>query len=256
MRDETSDVLVIVGGTAGFGAALAAARQALCVPLFEATSKTGGVMAFFRGMPCGGGYPVDRTIGGSFAELTDRLTAMDSTVAERRLRRGRPGSLLPARCRLVHEGRSGCLDGHGRAVDGRLATRQDRRAAAPLRQGVAIHQRHARRGRSQVPVWQGRRPCQRLNPGLGPTSGPAACRAVVVGASLSGRAMNVLPSLAHPDAGHRPGVSNAPRVHGNFAELRDISAGAGWRNTGRSGMVSTGPSSWPRVTGIPRAGDL
>ena len=58
-RQETIDVLVIGGGTAGFGAAVAAGRQGLDVTLLEATSKIGGVMAFCPGMPWGGGYPVD-----------------------------------------------------------------------------------------------------------------------------------------------------------------------------------------------------
>ncbi len=72
-RERTVDVLVIGGGTAGFGAALAAARRGLRVSLVEATAKVGGVMAFCPGMPWGGGYPVGRTIGGIFEELTTRL---------------------------------------------------------------------------------------------------------------------------------------------------------------------------------------
>ena len=55
VRDEQTDVLVIGGGTAGFGAAIAAGRQGLRVTLLEATTKIGGVMAFCPGMPwCGG----------------------------------------------------------------------------------------------------------------------------------------------------------------------------------------------------------
>lgn len=79
-----TDVLVIGGGTAGFGAAIAAGRQGLRVTLLEATSKVGGVMAFCPGMPWGGGYPVDQTIGGIFEELTGRLEAMDPPAAEKR----------------------------------------------------------------------------------------------------------------------------------------------------------------------------
>lgn len=52
-RNETTDVLVIGGGTAGFGAAVAAGRAGLNVILLEATSKVGGVMAFCPGMPWG-----------------------------------------------------------------------------------------------------------------------------------------------------------------------------------------------------------
>lgn len=83
-RTETTDVLVIGGGTAGFGAAVAAGRGGLRVTLIEATSKVGGVMAFCPGMPWGGGYPVDRIIGGLLEELTVRLERMDPPAAEKR----------------------------------------------------------------------------------------------------------------------------------------------------------------------------
>ncbi|MFZ9041824.1 MAG: FAD-dependent oxidoreductase [Ilumatobacteraceae bacterium] len=78
------DVLVVGGGTAGFGAAVAAGRLGLDVVLVEATSKIGGVMAFCPGMPWGGAYPADRIIGGLIEELTDRLAAMDPPAAEKR----------------------------------------------------------------------------------------------------------------------------------------------------------------------------
>lgn len=74
-------MLVIGGGTAGFGAALAAARQGARVRLIEGTSKIGGVMAFCPGMPWGGGYPTGKTIGGIFAELTERLVQMQPAMA-------------------------------------------------------------------------------------------------------------------------------------------------------------------------------
>lgn len=83
-RIEATDVLVIGGGTAGFGAAVAAGRQGLNVILLEATSKIGGVMAFCPGMPWGGAYPVDRIIGGLIEELTTRLESMDPPAAEKR----------------------------------------------------------------------------------------------------------------------------------------------------------------------------
>ncbi|MCH2078010.1 MAG: FAD-dependent oxidoreductase [Rhodobacteraceae bacterium] len=83
-RIEEADVLVIGGGTAGFGAAIAAARQGLDVTLLEATSKIGGVMAFCPGMPWGGGYPVDQIIGGLLEELTSRLETMTPPAAEKR----------------------------------------------------------------------------------------------------------------------------------------------------------------------------
>lgn len=83
-RQENADVLVIGGGTAGFGAAVAAGRLGLSVTLIEATSKVGGVMAFCPGMPWGGGYPVDRIIGGLMEELTERLESMSPPAAEKR----------------------------------------------------------------------------------------------------------------------------------------------------------------------------
>jgi len=83
-RQEDTDVLVIGGGTAGFGAAVAAGRKGLGVILLEATSKIGGVMAFCPGMPWGGGFPTDRIIGGLFEELTARLETMDPPAAEKR----------------------------------------------------------------------------------------------------------------------------------------------------------------------------
>lgn len=81
---EKTDVLVIGGGTAGFGAAIAAARQGLRVTLLEATTKIGGVMAFCPGMPWGGAYPMDQIIGGLIEELTNRLTSLDPPAAEKR----------------------------------------------------------------------------------------------------------------------------------------------------------------------------
>lgn len=83
-RIENTDVLVIGGGTAGFGAAVAAGRQGLNVTLLETTSKVGGVMAFCPGMPWGGAYPVDQIVGGLMEELTTRLEALDPPAAEKR----------------------------------------------------------------------------------------------------------------------------------------------------------------------------
>ncbi len=82
VRQFHTDVLVIGGGTAGFGAALGAARQGAKVRLIEGTSKIGGVMAFCPGMPWGGGYPTGRSIGGVFGELTDMLACMEPPMAE------------------------------------------------------------------------------------------------------------------------------------------------------------------------------
>ena len=83
-RQEQADVLVIGGGTAGFGAAVAAGRHGLNVILLEATSKVGGVMAFCPGMPWGAAYPADKIIGGLMGELTERLENMNPPAAEKR----------------------------------------------------------------------------------------------------------------------------------------------------------------------------
>jgi len=83
-RDKEVDVLVVGGGTAGFGASVAASRQGLSVMLLESTSKVGGVMAFCPGMPWGAAYPADRIIGGILEELTNRLERMDPPAAEKR----------------------------------------------------------------------------------------------------------------------------------------------------------------------------
>ncbi|WP_295525945.1 FAD-dependent oxidoreductase [Novosphingobium sp. Chol11] len=81
-RHIAADVLVIGGGTAGFGAALGAASAGARVRLIEGTSKIGGVMAFCPGMPWGGGYPTGRSIGGVFGALTDQLCAAQPPLAE------------------------------------------------------------------------------------------------------------------------------------------------------------------------------
>ena len=83
-RCEEADVLVVGGGTAGFGAAVTAGRKGLNVILLEATSKIGGVMAFCPGMPWGAAYPADKIIGGLMGELTSRLEKMDPPAAEKR----------------------------------------------------------------------------------------------------------------------------------------------------------------------------
>lgn len=81
-RKLSADVLVIGGGTAGFGAAYAAASRGAQVRLIEGTSKIGGVMAFCPGMPWGGGFPIGRSIGGVFETLTERLRTSQPAAAE------------------------------------------------------------------------------------------------------------------------------------------------------------------------------
>lgn len=83
-REVDCDVLVVGGGVAGFAAAVAAGRAGRTVRLVEAGPKIGGVMAFCPGMPWGGGYPLGRTIGGIFGELTDSLAEMAPPAAEAR----------------------------------------------------------------------------------------------------------------------------------------------------------------------------
>jgi thioredoxin reductase len=48
-----ADVVVIGGGPAGLGAAMAASRQGLKVSLLESGSSIGGIMATCPGMPIG-----------------------------------------------------------------------------------------------------------------------------------------------------------------------------------------------------------
>ena len=79
-----TQVLVIGGGTAGFGAAVAAGRAGLDVHLLEAGPKVGGVMAFCPGMPWGAAYPTGHSIGGLMGELSGRLYAMSPPAAEAR----------------------------------------------------------------------------------------------------------------------------------------------------------------------------
>lgn len=79
-----TDVLVIGGGTAGFGAAVAAARMGLPTTLLEATQKIGGVMAFCPGMPWGAAFPNDVCVGGLIQELTEKLQNMSPPAAVKR----------------------------------------------------------------------------------------------------------------------------------------------------------------------------
>lgn len=81
-RTISPDVLVVGGGTAGFGAAYAAASRGARVRLIEGTSTIGGVMAFCPGMPWGGGFPIGRSIGGVFDTLTTMPCKMQPPLAE------------------------------------------------------------------------------------------------------------------------------------------------------------------------------
>jgi len=79
-----ADVVVVGGGTAGFGAAVAAGRLGLDVCLLESSSKIGGVMAFCPGMPWGAGYPCNSPVGGLMSDLAERLYAMEPPAAAKR----------------------------------------------------------------------------------------------------------------------------------------------------------------------------
>jgi flavin-dependent dehydrogenase len=89
MRKDTkniidSDVVVIGGGPAGFGAAVAASRQGLNVCLLESGNIIGGIMATCPGMPIGAAYPNGMSIGGILDEFLKRLYAMTPPAAEKR----------------------------------------------------------------------------------------------------------------------------------------------------------------------------
>jgi hypothetical protein len=83
-RELIGDVIVIGGGFAGIGAAIAAGRKGLTVYLVEASRKIGGVMSSCLGMPLGGGYPLNKNIGGIFQNFVERLYAMNPPAAEKR----------------------------------------------------------------------------------------------------------------------------------------------------------------------------
>lgn len=83
-RELHGDILVIGGGMTGIGAAIAAGRKGLKVYLVEASRSIGGVMTSCLGMPWGAGYPIDKSVGGIFQELVERLCAMEPPAAEKR----------------------------------------------------------------------------------------------------------------------------------------------------------------------------
>ncbi|MBS0122906.1 FAD-dependent oxidoreductase [Thetidibacter halocola] len=132
-RQEDTDVLVVGGGTAGFGAAVSAGRLGLRVTLLEATSKVGGVMAFCPGMPWGGGYPVGRSIGGLFAELTDRLAAMEPPAAETR-----PCTLENFGPEVIYDHELATLEMFEMLREAGVRTRLGAVATAPLMDGPRI----------------------------------------------------------------------------------------------------------------------
>ena len=132
-RQENADVLVIGGGTAGFGAAVAAGRLGLKVIMLEATSKVGGVMAFCPGMPWGGGYPVDRIIGGLLEELTTRLEQMTPPAAEKR-----PCTLENFGPEIIYDHDIAVLTMFEMLEEAGVQTRLNATALAPDMQGARI----------------------------------------------------------------------------------------------------------------------
>lgn len=132
-RTETTDVLVIGGGTAGFGAAVAAGRAGLHVTLIEATSKVGGVMAFCPGMPWGGGYPVDHIIGGLLEELTVRLERMDPPAAGKR-----PCTLANFGPEIIYDHDIATLTMFEMLQEASVRTRLNATAIAPCMDGSTI----------------------------------------------------------------------------------------------------------------------
>ncbi len=81
MRRLEVDVMVIGAGTAGFGAAIAAGRKGLNTCLIERSYIIGGVLATAPGMPFGGGYPLNKTIGGIYEELMQSLYTLEPPAA-------------------------------------------------------------------------------------------------------------------------------------------------------------------------------
>ena len=79
-----TDIVVIGGGPAGIGAAVAAARKGLDVCLLESGDSIGGIMATCPGMPIGAAYPNGMSIGGILDEFLTRLYKMSPPAAEKR----------------------------------------------------------------------------------------------------------------------------------------------------------------------------
>lgn len=128
-----ADVVVIGGGTAGFGAAWAAAQAGASVRLIEATSKIGGVMAFCPGMPWGGGFPVNRSIGGVFELLTERLRAQQPPMAE-----VRPSTLANFGCEVLYDHESAVFAMFQMLEDAGAQLHLGTFATAPVMDGARI----------------------------------------------------------------------------------------------------------------------
>lgn len=128
-----ADVVVIGGGTAGFGAAWAAAQAGANVRLIEATSKIGGVMAFCPGMPWGGGFPVNRSIGGVFELLTEQLRGQQPPMAE-----VRPSTLANFGCEVLYDHESAVFAMFQMLEDAGVQLHLGTFASAPVMSGARI----------------------------------------------------------------------------------------------------------------------
>ncbi|MFC0523637.1 FAD-dependent oxidoreductase [Pontibacillus salicampi] len=83
-QGKQADVVVIGGGSAGVGAAIAAARKGLKVYLLEPTDLLGGIVAKTLGMPVDGAYPKGKSIGGICEEWLESMYQNDPPAALRR----------------------------------------------------------------------------------------------------------------------------------------------------------------------------
>lgn len=79
-----TDVLVVGGGPAGIGAAIAAARMGFQVSILEQNHTIGGVMASCPGMPIGAAYPSGFCVGGILEEFLNALYTMTPPAAVKR----------------------------------------------------------------------------------------------------------------------------------------------------------------------------
>jgi len=79
-----ADIVVVGGGSAGVGAAVAAGRSGAKTILIEASYLLGGIIAKSLGMPLDAAYPYDVPIGGICEEWLQRLYNYDPPAATKR----------------------------------------------------------------------------------------------------------------------------------------------------------------------------
>ncbi len=132
-RRISTDIVVVGGGTAGFGAAYAAASRGARVRLVEGTSKIGGVMAFCPGMPWGGGFPTGRSIGGVFDTLTTKLRSLRPPLAE-----VRPSTLENFGAEVVYDHEAAVFAMFQMLEDAGVDVHLNTFAAAPVMEGQRV----------------------------------------------------------------------------------------------------------------------